>query len=153
MALYICPNHTDIGIHSDHGYLATLEQPSRTTLIAHMTYLQAIHYSTIRRVLKWHCSNKTRHHIQVLTDVGRMYYKEPIWIWSLPKSLEMPHLVCLIWASGGYWMFWKHNILIWCFSHQTSCWRLCLLDLQEIVCVIICNSISAPWRLTLIKLI
>ena len=32
VALYISPNHTDFGIHSDHGYLATLEQPSRATL-------------------------------------------------------------------------------------------------------------------------
>ena len=31
-ALYICPNHIDIDIHSDHGYLDTLEQPSGTTL-------------------------------------------------------------------------------------------------------------------------
>ncbi len=26
-ALYACPNHTDDDIHSDHGYLETLEIP------------------------------------------------------------------------------------------------------------------------------
>ena len=26
-AIYACPNHTDDGIHSDHGYLDTLDNP------------------------------------------------------------------------------------------------------------------------------
>ncbi len=30
--LYICPNHTGIGIHPDNSYLDTLEQPCMTTL-------------------------------------------------------------------------------------------------------------------------
>ncbi len=33
VALYICPNNTDIGIHPDNIYLDTLEQPCRATLI------------------------------------------------------------------------------------------------------------------------
>ena len=33
VALYIGPNHTDIGIHPDNSYLDTLEQPYRTTLL------------------------------------------------------------------------------------------------------------------------
>ena len=27
VALYICPNHIDDGIYSDHGYLDTLDNP------------------------------------------------------------------------------------------------------------------------------
>ncbi len=27
VALYVCPNHTDDGIYSDHGYLDTLDNP------------------------------------------------------------------------------------------------------------------------------
>ncbi len=30
---YICQNHTDIRIHSDHGYLDTLEQPLKLTKV------------------------------------------------------------------------------------------------------------------------
>ena len=42
VAPYICPNHTDIGIHSGHGYLDTLEQPSRTTLNTYATRVSQI---------------------------------------------------------------------------------------------------------------
>ncbi len=49
VALYICPNHTDIDIPSDHGYLDTLEQPSRTTLNAKKNMWQ----STSDRVVQW----------------------------------------------------------------------------------------------------
>ena len=39
VALYICPNYIDIGIHPDDSYLDTLEQPWRTTLIVTVVVL------------------------------------------------------------------------------------------------------------------